>query len=84
MEICIRDMTLEEFSEYGEDCQSLICQGFVDEIPSHGRLIDANALARFLLDKYWDSSLISPSILDLFVSEIANAPTIISASQEGK
>jgi hypothetical protein len=50
-------------------------------VPAHGRLIDANALARFLLNKYWDSSWISSSVLDRFVSEIANAPTIIPAEE---
>jgi hypothetical protein len=55
-------------------------------VPKHGRLIDANALARFLLNKYWDSSWISSSVLDRFVSEIANAPTIIPAdpAEEGE
>lgn len=51
----------------------------VVSVPKHGRLIDANALTRFLLNKYWDSSWISSSVLDRFVSEIANAPTIIPA-----
>ena len=50
-------------------------------VPPHGKLIDANALARFLLNKYWDSSWVSSSVLDRFVSEIATAPTIIPANE---
>lgn len=85
MGIYIRDMTLEEFSTYGEDCQSLISQGFVDEVPSHNRLIDANALKASLVFAEETAKWAVPALRAVLMI-IDEMPTIISAdkSKEGK
>lgn len=43
MGVYIKGMTLEEFSEYGDYCQTLIGTGQAEEVPPHGRLIDIDA-----------------------------------------
>ena len=83
MGIYIKDMTLEEFSTYGEYCQSLISQGFVDEIPSHGRLIDAELLEedaqkRLLMCSKNNNQFQKPYEI---MRAIALAPTVIQAEE---
>ena len=46
MSILIKGMTLDEFSEYGEYCQTLIGTGQAIELPPHGDLIDRDALIK--------------------------------------
>lgn len=81
MGIYIKNMTLEEFSEYGEDIQSLIGQGQVEEIPPHGRLIDVdvleqNAQKRLLMCNKNNNQFQKPYEV---MRAIALAPTVISA-----
>ena len=87
MGIYIRDITLEEFSKYGEDCQMLICQGFVDEIPPHGKLIDAEAFVNKYFGKEYLSRVMTANKDDLETALvnipllINNAPTVISKEE---
>lgn len=69
--IYIRDMTLEEFSDYGDYCQTLIGTGQAEEVPAHGRLIDADAI---------DTAMYDPDVEDA----LENAPTIIPAEHADK
>ena len=80
MGIYIRDMTFEEFSTYGEDCQSLISQGFVEEIPPLNRLIDANALKASLAFAEKTAKWAIPALRAVLMV-IDEMPTIIPAEQ---
>ena len=87
MNILIKDMTLEEFSDYGEYCQTLIGTGQAEEVPSHGRLIDADELVKAMARMVpW--AIVDPTAnafldgLSAAYEAINAAPTIIEASQE--
>lgn len=43
MGVYIKDMTLDEFYECGDDCQTLIGIGQADEFPPHGKWVFHNA-----------------------------------------
>lgn len=90
MGIYIRDMTLDEFREYGDYVQTLIGTGRVDEIPPHGRLGDLDALMDGWMNlreatKYGNKTKeqLEHSYSTMMMYEIADviedAPTIIPA-----
>ena len=90
MGIYIENMTLEEFSEYGEDCQTLIGTAQAVEIPPHGRLIDADALADIFHSSIamYDScpfnvtDIARRNELQSALTEVINAPTVIQAEDD--
>ena len=74
MSVLIKDMTLEEFSDYGEYCQTLIGTGQAIELPPHGRLIDADLLEQHIL-KDWEE-------YDHWIAvEVEHRPTILEAEE---
>ena len=77
MGVYIKDMTLDEFSDYGDYCQTLIGTGQAIELPPHGRLIDADAL---LDDLLFPSKQFEQGMREL----IGDAPTIIPAEEANK
>ena len=77
MGVYIKDMTLDEFSDYGEYCQTLIGTGQAIELPPHGRLIDADA---FFDDLLFPSKQFEQGMREL----IGDAPTVIPAEEEGE
>ena len=72
MGVYIKDMTLDEFYECGDDCQTLIGIGQAEEVPPHGRLIDADAVME---DVCFDADVI-------WVWRVTDAPTIIEAEEK--
>ena len=77
MGVYIKDMTLDEFSDYGEYCQTLIGTGQAIELPPHGRLIDADA---FFDDLLFPSKQFEQGMREL----IGDTPTVIPAEEEGE
>lgn len=53
-------------------------------VPNNGRLIDADAFAKYLFSAYGMDSRIKSWIVDIFIREVENAPTIIPARKEGE
>ena len=49
-------------------------------VHDHGRLIDADALAKYMFSAYGMDSRIKSWIIDVFIREVEDAPTIIPAS----
>ena len=86
MGVYIKDMTLDEFYEYGDDCQTLIGIGQADEVPPHGRLIDADALIELLKEcggYALDDSGMPPSLVVVgIINDIKKAPTIIESEEK--
>ena len=74
MSVLIKGMTLDELSDYGEYCQTLIGTGQAIELPPHGRLIDADA---FFDDLLFPSKQFEQGIREL----IGDAPTVIPAEE---
>lgn len=79
MGVYIKNMTLDEFYEYGDDCQTLIGIGQADEVPPHGRLIDADAAYDEFLNLMKIQGAIDPCQLGRI---LVCAPTIIEAEKE--
>ena len=81
MGVYIKNMTLDEFSEYGDDCLTLIGIGQADEVPPHGRLIDMDALKHWILTEMacLDTEEDREFVADRLASEL---PTIIEAERE--
>ena len=52
MSILIKGMEMDEFSDYGDDCQILIGTGQAVELPLHGRLIDGDRAEKELAFDY--------------------------------
>ena len=88
MSILIQGMTLDEFSDYGEYCQTLIGTGQAIELPPHGRLIDADVLTELCRDMQsieWNKHAAPYSwayAYEDFENVILDAPTIIPAEED--
>ncbi len=74
MGVYIKDMTLEEFSDYGDYCQTLIGTGQAEEVPPHGDLIDRDPFIDFI-KTHWDS------YDQWFIGQLEARPTIIEAEE---
>ena len=86
MGIHIKDMTLDEFSEYDDYCQTLIGTGQAEEVPPHGRLIDADAFFKDICDSLDEMSEIGIAVDGGWMwgklnDALDNAPTIIPAEE---
>ena len=84
MEVYIKDMTLEEFSEYGDYCQTLIGTGQAEEVPQHGRLIDKDALEQDISGSVVFSGREQNAELigaNKIINRLHRAPTIIPAEE---
>ena len=80
--VYIENMTLDEFSDYGDYCQTLIGTGQAIEVPDHGRLIDADKLEAWCDEQAqieWNKSAgtsWSNAYLE-FGGNVYDAPTVI-------
>lgn len=79
MGVYIKGMTLDEFSEYGDCCQTLIGTGQAEEIPPHGRLVDAGRLlSEHMKQKYYRLPNGDTAIP---IIDIEHAPTVIEKEE---
>lgn len=62
-------------TEYLSDCTAA-------PVSPHVRPIDANSLVKLLRNKYEDNPWVSSAVLDWFLAEIKNAPTVIPTEED--
>lgn len=75
--VYIKNMTLEEFSDYGDYCQTLIGTGQAEEIPDHGDLIDRSTMFDKVFDEGYITKVLTAS-KDELENALVNMPIVIN------